>query len=132
MADSIRTGRMLLTGPRGSIGSLLLSSLTRAQLEKTVVIDLAKPKKLAKPVVFYKVDLTEPAVDARIAEILEREEIDTVIHMATLWSPGHRRSYSHEVDVIGTLQLLNACHQRNIAKLIVVSSTIVYGAKATN
>ncbi len=132
MVEAPRGGRMLLTGPRGSIGSLLLSSFTRKQLEKTVVVDLAKPRKLARGVVFYKVDVTEPAIDGRIAEILEREEVDTVIHMATLWSPTHRRTYAHEVDVIGTLQLLNACHQRNIQKLIVLSSTAVYGARATN
>ena len=29
----------------------------------------------------------------------------------------------------GTMQLLNACHQHNLKKLVVISSTLVYGAR---
>lgn len=127
-----QAGRILITGARGSIGALFLDALPRKTLERTVVIDLSKPKNLPKSVKFYKVDLTEPASDEKIAGILEREQVQTVIHTAIIWNPATPRSVGHEVDVIGTMHLLNACHQQQVEKVIVVSSTIVYGAKARN
>lgn len=124
--------RLLLTGPRGSLGALLLSSFSKQKLDRLVVVDLVKPKNLPKSAIFYKVDLTQPAVDEKLAKILEREAIDTVVHSAILWNPTRNRTYAHEVEVIGTINLLNAIHQQETPKLIVISSTIVYGAKPNN
>jgi UDP-glucose 4-epimerase len=126
------TGRILLTGPRGSIGSLYLQQLPRKKQEQLTVIDITKPKNLPKGIRFHKIDLTEPAVDGKIAELLKKEQIDTVIHASIFWNPSRRREHAHEVEVIGTMHLLNACHEHEVRKFILVSSTIVYGAKATN
>src|SRR5207249_437947 len=96
------------------------------------VIDLQKPKNLPKGVRFYKVDLTEAGTDAKLTEILQKEKITTVLHSSIFWNPSRRRERAHELEVIGTLHLLNACQEVQVQKLVVVSSTIVYGAKPNN
>jgi UDP-glucose 4-epimerase len=72
----------------------------------------------------------------RIAEALDRERVDVVVHLAFLQHPVRTTSYAHEVEVLGTLQLLHAL--RRIERggspphVVVASSTLVYGARSTN
>jgi len=132
MGKEEKPGRILLTGSQGSIGSLILRSLCKRHPSRISVLDVTKPSRLPKGVIFNRVDLSEPAVDGKIARIMERDQIDTVIHSALFWSPTHSSTHAHEVEVIGTIHLLNACQQQNIRKLILMSSTLVYGARPTH
>jgi UDP-glucose 4-epimerase len=47
-------------------------------------------------------------------------------------SPSHERSIAHELEVIGTMHVLNALSQSNVRKLIAISTTAVYGATPKN
>src|SRR5262245_52923194 len=103
MDEGSKSGRILLTGPRGSIGSLFLQSLSRKKHEQLIVMDVTKPRGLPKGIRFHKIDLTEPAVDGKIAELLKKERVETVIHSSIFWNPSRRRERAHEVEVIGTM-----------------------------
>lgn len=101
-------------------------------IQKIVVLDIQNPTTAGKKTRFYKIDLTQPAVDARIAEILGAEEVDCVVHLAFLSSPTTASAWSHELESVGTMHVLNACRQKRIAKFILRSETVLYGPDATN
>lgn len=121
-----------ILGAHTFIGQRVLRRLQARGDAPLVIIDLKRPKELDKEHKFYKVDLTQPTADAILADILEREQVDTVIHLAFTTSPSRNQTYAHELEVIGTLNLLHACARHRLRKLIVRSTTMVYGAHPSN
>src|SRR5262249_34180251 len=75
---------------------------------------------------------TLPTADADLASLLQREKVDTVLHAAFLSSPTHQVAWAHELEDIGTMHVLNACAEARIAKLVVSSTTLVYGPSPQN
>ncbi len=76
--------------------------------------------------------LTNPAVEARLAEILVAEEVDTCVHLAFLASPTVAEAWAHELESVGTMHVLNACRQVPLSKLVVASQTLLYGPHPDN
>ncbi len=68
-----------------------------------------------------------------IYEVIEREKVDTFLHLAFFeeWVP-LSSSFVHEVQAIGTWHVLNACAKRKVRKFILSSTTEVYGAHPMN
>lgn len=142
MADKKRASRprkpaparpaIVLTGANTFLGQRLLRRLQARGDSSLVVIDVKRPPELSKDHKFYKVDLTQPTADALLADILKREHADTVVHMAFLSNPSRNQSLAHELEVIGTLNLLHAAAEVKLRKLIVRSTTMVYGAHPAN
>ena len=99
---------------------------------KIVVVDVQSPRTAGSKTRFYQLDLTQPAVDARVAEILGAEEVDTFVHLAFLSSPSHAGAWAHELESVGTMHVLNACREQRIKKFILRSQTALYGAHASN
>lgn len=97
-----------------------------------IVLDVERPPSLPKDVPYYKVDLTQTTADAILANIFKREEINTVAHLSFLESPSHNLSYQHELEVIGTLYLTHACAEAEVKRIIMKSTTMVYGAYPSN
>ena len=77
-------------------------------------------------------DLTEVLVDAKLAEIFRKEKVETVVHAALPVTPLPNLSYAHELQSVGTMYLLNACTGAGVRKIILTSTTDVYGAHPTN
>jgi len=133
----MRRLKIAVTGTRGLLGSRLLARLAAAEsCRRLVLLDLVPPAEPLDKARFYRVDLTEPAASERIADALDRERVDVVVHLAFLQHPIRTPHYAHELEALGTLQLLHAI--RRIARtgepphLVLGSSTLVYGAKSTN
>ena len=72
------------------------------------------------------------SVDARLAEILAAEDVDTLLHLAFLASPTHASAWAHELESVGTMHVLNACRERPVRKFVLWSQTILYGASPSN
>lgn len=123
---------IVLTGANTFLGMRILHRLQARGDASLVVIDIKRPADLLKENKFYKVDLTQPTADALLADILNREQADTVIHLAFLSNPSRNQTYAHELEVIGTLNLLHACAEVKLRKLVVRSTTMVYGAHPAN
>lgn len=121
-----------ITGVRGFLGSNLLKHLQEDGRHKIIALDLEKPDFLSPDTRFYKIDLTSTTADINISEILDREGCDTFVHLAFLSNPIHRTPFQHELQSVGTMYTLHACARRKIQKYILGSSTMVYGALATN
>jgi UDP-glucose 4-epimerase len=64
-----------------------------------------------------------------MSDILRRFFIDTVVHLATIVTPGRKpnREFEYSVDVLGTENVLKACLEAGVKKLIITSSGAAYG-----
>lgn len=138
--DSMRVARsararrtVAITGADAFLGRNLIGLLEDDdRVGKILAIDVKNPPTAGRKTRFYKVDLTQPSVDARLAEILAAEDVDTFLHLAFLASPTHASAWAHELESVGTMHVLNACRERRIAKFVLRSHTALYGAHASN
>jgi UDP-glucose 4-epimerase len=133
----MRRPKVALTGTLGVLGGHLARRLELDDgCRRLLLLDLVPPPRGLKKALYYRVDLTEPAVSVRIAEALDRERVDVLVHAAFLQHPIRNKSYEHELESLGTMHLLHALTQlgrRGVAPhLILASSTLVYGARADN
>ena len=127
-------GRVVaLTGADGFLGRNLIGLLEDDdRVSRIVALDVERPATAGRKTRFYQVDLTQPRVDARLAEILASEQVETLLHMAFLSSPTHASAWAHELESVGTLHVLNACRERPVRKFVLWSHTMLYGASPRN
>ncbi len=120
-------------GTSGFKGKSLLQALEKdRRIKKLIAIDRRKPPFEVKKAKFYKVDLTETLADVRLSEIFKKEKVDVVIHTAFPITPPRNQSLVHEIVSVGTMYICNACADANVKKLILASTTDVYGAFPDN
>jgi UDP-glucose 4-epimerase len=126
-------GAIALTGVNSYLGRSLVASLERdRRWRRIVAIDLKNTPTAGPKTRFYKVDLTQPAVDAQLAEILNAEKVDTIVHGAFLGTPTNATAWAHELESVGTMHVLGACEEHRVRKIIMRSHTILYGAHSNN
>ncbi len=129
------TGRVVaVTGACTYLGGELLRRLDEdPRYGKVLALDI-RPPALAPggKVEFIKIDLTQPTVDAELATLLQRYHIDTFVHGAFLSHPTHAAEWAHELEDVGTMHVLNACAGVAPRRLVMISTTLVYGAHPKN
>ncbi|MGZ3420249.1 MAG: NAD-dependent epimerase/dehydratase family protein [Polyangiales bacterium] len=127
-------GRVVaLTGAASFLGRNLIGVLEEdASVSRIVAIDIAAPVTAGSKTRFYEVDLTQPAAEIRMAEILSAESVDTVVHLAFLASPSHATAYAHELESVGTMRVITAARSARVRKLVQWSTTLLYGARSSN
>lgn len=124
---------MALTGADTFLGRNLVGLLEEDEtVGRIVAIDTESPRTAGDKTRVYQVDLTEPSADARLSEILQAEEVDTVVHLAFLASPTHATAWAHELQSVGTMHLLNACREQRVRKFVLWSETLLYGPHPDN
>ena len=111
---------------------LALRLAARVPAIRTVGFDAHRPLGLDERVRFHRLDLTEPRADARLAEILAQERVDAVLHAAFRTDPTPDLDLDHELDTIGSLHVMNACAAAKVHRLVVASSTMLYGPHPDN
>ena len=121
-------GVIAITG----LGSYLGRSLVRRLLQRSpniriVGLDCRRPFRLDPLVRFHTVDLTEPTADSRVAEVLAEERAEAVVHTAFRSEPTPNLEMDHELETIGSLHVMNACAAAKVKRLVVASSTMLYG-----
>ncbi len=124
---------LAITGLGSFVGQRIATRLLESASPPRVVgLDLSLPRRLEGRVAFHRVDLTEPTADSALAEILEKERCDAVLHAAFFTDPYPDLEYAHELEVVGSLHVMNACAASQVRKLVVTSTAQVYGARADN
>ncbi len=121
--------RILITG----IGSYLGTELARRlaaddQVEYVAGLDTRKPRAELAGVDFIEADLRNPVIGKLIAPT----EVDTVVHNQIVRRPGPGMSSRamHDINVIGSLQLLAACEKAETVRSIVIrGSAGIYGSE---
>jgi UDP-glucose 4-epimerase len=126
-------GRIAITGASSFLGERFLRRLIRdGRGDDILVIDVAEPSISEASIHFRKVDLTQPAADQAMLDLLKEDGIETLVHMAFFTSPRRDTTNAHELESIGTLAVLAAAAAANVRNFIMRSFTFVYGARAEN
>lgn len=124
---------VVLTGLDTFLGeSLAERLLARPDPPRVVGIDLVRPLRLAGRVGYHQIDITAPMADVEIAGVLELESADALVHLAFESSPRPDTEASHDLEVVGTHHVLNAAGAFGLPRLVVESSTMVYGPAPDN
>src|SRR5262249_61193651 len=118
-------GRTAVTGIASFLGSRVLRRLVELRgPDGLVAVDVAAPPP-GLGVRHRGVDFTEPASDRRLLELLREEEVDTVVHAAFFTNPRRDSGYAHELESIGTLNLLAAAAAAGVRRVVMRSFTAV-------
>ncbi|WP_434048682.1 MULTISPECIES: NAD-dependent epimerase/dehydratase family protein [Sorangium] len=133
-ASSSPRGRVVaLTGAASFLGRNLIGILEEdPRIARVVAIDIKPPDTGGSKLRLHTIDLTAPASEERIAEVLAAEQVDTLVHLCFLSSPTPATAWAHELESVGTMHLLHGARQAGLRKLILWSQTILYGAHPTN
>jgi UDP-glucose 4-epimerase len=69
-----------------------------------------------------------------IVNFIANHQIDTVVHLASIVTPGKdsNRAFEYDVDVNGTRNVLEACVHNGVKRIVVSSSGAAYGYHADN
>lgn len=121
--------KILVTGGAGFIGSHLVNELVKQKNKVVIIDDLSSGKKenLNPKAKFYKTDVRSK----NILKIFKSEKPNIVFHFAA--KPIVEEVYKKpaealEVNIMGTVNVLEACRQaKNIESIIIVSSDKAYG-----
>jgi UDP-glucose 4-epimerase len=121
--------RVLITGVSGYWGCELARRLERLpEIEYVAGLDSRPPAADLRRTEFIRADIRNPLV----SKLIPQSEVDTVVHCDILLAaePGKGPEQLHDINVIGSLQLLSACEQSETLKTIIVrGSAAVYGAE---
>ena len=121
--------RVLITGVGSYLGTLLAARLEREPgFEAIVGLDTRKPRQELGRTELIEADIRDPS----IAPLIARAEVDTVVHNSIVRQPGPGMSprVMHDINVIGSLQLLSACGQSpSIRAIVIRGSAGIYGAE---
>lgn len=132
-ATSPKACRVLVTGAAGFLGQGLIGALAQSQsCEIVVAVDVREtPEAQRLPGITY---LTQDVRDPALAGTMATHHIDTVVHLASIVTPGKdsNRAFEYSVDVGGTQNVLQACVQHGVRHIVVSSSGAAYGYHADN
>mgnify|MGYP001300048378 FL=1 len=120
--------KVLVTGGAGFIGSHIVDKLIDRGDRVVIVDNLSTGTKahLHPEATFYHMDIREE----RLFEVFDLERPEVVIHQAAQNNVPTSLSdpiYDAEVNIIGTIRLLEACHRAQVKKVIYASSAALYG-----
>ncbi len=128
-----RARRVLVTGAAGFLGQGLIAQLARqGRCEAVIAVDVREvPQAQRLSGISYRVqDVCDPA----LADTVAAHDIDSVVHLAAIVTPGKHsnRALEYAVDVEGTRNVLQACVAQGVQHLVVSSSGAAYGYHADN
>ena len=129
-----KTDRVVaLTGTSEQLGMGLIGLLEAdSRYQRVLAVDVRDPKSLGPKTNHFRVDLTTPEAGQKLAEVFRDQCVDTLVHLAFLSNPAHDRAYAHEVQVAGTMHVLNAAKASQVGKVVMLGTTMSYGARSDN
>ncbi|WP_136420361.1 SDR family oxidoreductase [Herbaspirillum sp. ST 5-3] len=127
---------ILVTGAGGYIGRQLIDALSARWIAgkslTIVATDIRDtPRTEQRPgVIYLKADVRAP----ELATIFREHQVDTVVHLASIVTPGKKsdRAFEYSVDVEGTANVLDACVAARVGHIVISSSGAAYGYHADN
>ncbi|NRQ01188.1 SDR family NAD(P)-dependent oxidoreductase [Marinobacterium sp. xm-d-530] len=124
--------KVLVTGGAGFIGSFVVSELLKSEVGEVVVYDNFARGDAA----YLNEQLKDPRCSLFQADLRETDLLnaamqgcDAVVHLAAMWLL-HCKDYprtAFDVNIQGTFNVLEACVNNNVKRLVYSSSASVYG-----
>jgi UDP-glucose 4-epimerase len=126
--------RILVIGGAGFIGSHVVSELLNTDVSSVVVYDnyaRGKLSNISESLEDKRVSVFEDGGDIREVDVLNAamKNVDAVVHLAAMWLL-HCKDYprtAFDVNISGTFNVLEACVNNDIERLVYSSSASVYG-----
>jgi UDP-glucose 4-epimerase len=123
--------RILIAGIGTHWGTELALRLERdPAVEQVLGIDTTPPLATLERTELIEADIRNPL----LARLLPSTGADTLVHAGILWypEPGKPKRVLHDINVIGTLQLLAACERMpTLERVILRGSAAIYGCEPT-
>ena len=125
-------GRRILIAAVGTHwGTELALRLGRdPDVEQVIGLDTTPPLAQLERTEFLEADIRNPL----LARLLPSTGADTLVHTGILWypEPGKPQRALHDINVIGTLQLLAACERTaSLERVVLRGSAAIYGCEPT-
>lgn len=118
--------RVLITGVAGGLGRLVAKRLIgRVEL---IGVDREAWADRPRGVPFHQLDLRKK----KFEDLVRHERPDTIIHLAFVRHFRSDAELRHDINVSGTRLLLQYAAQYGVARLLIFSSSYVYGALPDN
>jgi len=118
---------ILVTGVGGYWGGRVAQKLAEDPSYHVMGLDTKAPKEPIPGLDFIQADIRNPL----LVELFRSERVETVCHLAFQESSRPTETV-FDYNVMGTMKVLGACANSSVSKIILKSSTAVYGAKASN
>lgn len=120
--------RVLVTGGAGFIGSHIVDLLITNGHEVTIVDNLSTGNKanVNKKAAFFPVDITSPQLE----DVFFKQKPEYVIHQAAQVDVAksiREPAGDADINILGTIRLLECCRKFSIKKIVYASSSAVYG-----
>jgi len=118
--------KVLVTGGAGFIGSHTVQLLLAKGYEVTIVDNLRTGRLFNKEAKFYQVDMCSEDLD----QVFQKEKPDFVLHLAAQVSVQESLTdplTDAQINIMGTLNLLNNSLKYAVEKIVFSSSAAVYG-----
>lgn len=118
---------LLVTGTSGYWGSKVAARMVDKGHHHVIGLDVVPPEREIKGLDFIQADTRNPL----LVDLLKAESVDSVCHLAFVDTTRPSES-AFDINVMGATRLLGACAEAGVRKVILKSSTAVYGARPSN
>ncbi len=128
------SGRIVaVTGARTFLGGALLRLLEADdRYQRIIALDVQEPPHAFERAEFHQLDLVSPDAQRQLATLLTDADVDTLVHAAFLSRPTRATAWAHELEDVGTMQVLAAASAAEVSRVVMTSTTLVYGASRHN
>ena len=131
---NLKDTKILVIGGAGFIGSFLVSELLKSNVGKVVIYDnfaRGKSSNLTKSLENHRCEIYPNGGDVRDIDTLNdaMKGCDAVVHLAAMWLL-HCKDFprtAFHVNIEGTFNVLEACVNNKVKRLVYSSSASVYG-----
>jgi UDP-glucose 4-epimerase len=118
---------VLVTGVANYWGSRVAAGLAIEPRYHVIGLDLERPTDEIRGLDFVQADIRNPL----LPELFASEGVDKVCHLAFVETTRPSEA-AFGLNVMGTAKLLGACAEAGVRKVVIKSSTAVYGARPSN
>ena len=117
-----------VTGAAGYLGGQMVARLAaQDSVQSVVATDIRPPAGQHPKVHFLQQDITMPLEHA-----FQEHGVEAVVHLAFVLRQGRDHQANHRVNVEGAASVLRACEAAGVHRIVLMSSSTVYGADPRN
>lgn len=116
-----------VTGVSGYLGTRLVEQLDLDdRVERVLGFDIRPPSVRSEKLLYDAVDIRSDALGPRL------EGVDVVVHLAFVMDPIKDEREMRDINVNGSVKVFQAAANAGAAKIVYLSSAVVYGAHPNN